>query len=237
MRNKEPRKPRAKSKTAVRKTNMTLTRCEPLTRNQEYMFESNKHVVAHGSAGTGKTFVATYLALEDILIKHKYNHLTYIRSAVPTRNMGFLPGTDKEKAEVYEQPYKEIAHDLFDDVNAYDKMKADGTIRFMTTSFIRGSTLHDCVVIIDECQNMSMHELDSIITRMGENCRVFFCGDMYQNGDLGKETSGLWEFFGILKKMNEFDFIEFKIEDVVRGPLVKSYLTARWKDHESGIQQ
>jgi len=231
---KEARKPRVRKQ--IRTTSMQLMQCEPLTDNQTLMFESTKHVVAHGSAGTGKTFVATYLALEAILRKQQYGHLVYIRSAVPTRNMGFLPGTDKEKAEVYEQPYKEIAQDLFGDVNAYDKLKSDGTVRFMTTSFIRGSTLRDCIVIVDECQNMSMHELDSIITRIGENCRIFFCGDMFQNGDLGKETSGLGEFYDILKRMNEFDFIDFKIEDVVRGPLVKSYLTARWKNNESRPQ-
>jgi phosphate starvation-inducible protein PhoH len=228
MRNKETRKP-TRTKRPARKTSLTLKQCSALTENQALMFESNKHVVAHGSAGTGKTFVATYLALEDIIRKQKYSNLMYIRSAVPTRNMGFLPGTDKEKAEVYEQPYKEIAFDLFDDVNAYDKLKTDGIIRFITTSFIRGTTLNDAVIIVDECQNMSMHELDSIITRVGENCRIFFCGDMFQKGDLGKEESGLGEFYDILKRMNEFDFIDFKIEDVVRGPLVKSYLTARWK--------
>lgn len=208
---------------------LRLVPIEPLTRNQELMFESNKHEVAHGSAGTGKTLVATYLGLRDVLKTQKYSSITYIRSAVSTRNMGFLPGTDKEKAEVYENPYKDIAAELFEDVNAYDKLKAAGYVRFMTTSFIRGSTLRDSVVIVDECQNMNMHELDSIITRIGENCRVFFCGDMYQSGDLGNEKSGLGEFFDILKKMDEFDFIEFKIEDVVRGPLVKSYLTARYK--------
>lgn len=228
MRNKETRKP-ARARKPARKTNLNLKRCDPLTENQALMFESNKHVVAHGSAGTGKTFVATYLAFDDIIRKNKYSSLLYVRSAVPTRNMGFLPGTDKEKAEVYEQPYKEIAFDLFDDVNAYDKLKADGTVRFITTSFIRGTTLNDAVIIVDECQNMSMHELDSIITRVGENCRIFFCGDMFQKGDLGKEESGLGEFYDILKRMKEFDWVDFKIDDVVRGPLVKSYLTARWK--------
>lgn len=214
-----------------------LNKFHPLTDNQKKMWESEKNVVAHGSAGTGKTLGATYLGLVDIA-KGKYDYLVYIRSAVATRDMGFLPGNEKEKAEVYETPYKEICYDLYDNVNAYDQLKAKGTIRFMTTSFVRGTTLRDCVIVVDECQNMTMHELDSIITRVGDNCRIFFCGDMFQSGDLKKsETSGLGEFYDILKRMNEFDFIDFKIEDVVRSDFVKNYLIARYKNGESSNKQ
>lgn len=212
---------------------LSLTKIEPMTENQALMFDSQRHVVAHGFAGTGKTFIATYLALDAIIRKHQFGSLTYIRSAVPTRNLGFLPGTEKEKSEAYEKPYKEIAFDLFpSDVNAYEKLKNDGIIRFMTTSFIRGSTLDNTVLIVDECQNMSLHELDSIITRVGENSRIFFCGDKEQNGDLGKEPSGLVDFYKILKRMNHFDFVEFGIEDVVRSGIVRDYLRAKY--YESG---
>lgn len=207
---------------------ISLQTITPMTETQADMFESRRHVVAHGYAGTGKTFIATYLALQAIS-RSEYGHLLYIRSAVPTRNMGFLPGTEKEKSEAYETPYKQIAFDLFGDVSAYDKMKNDGKIRFMTTSFLRGSTLDNCVVIVDECQNMSLHELDSIITRVGENCRIFFCGDKCQDGDLGRnEPSGLVPFMTILKKMDHFDFIEFGLDDVVRSGLVKDYLMAKY---------
>lgn len=206
----------------------TLAKIEPLTKNQEKLFDAKRHVVAHGAAGTGKTFAATFLALDEILSKDKYKQLVYIRSAVPTRDMGFLPGNDKEKAEVYEAPYKEICSELFDRDDAYEQLKFKRIIKFMTTSFIRGSTLNDAIIIVDECQNMSFHELDSIITRVGENCRIYFCGDMQQAGDLRKEESGLGKFYDILKSMKEFDFINFEIEDVVRGPLVKSYLTAKY---------
>jgi len=225
-----------KRRRVANKVSMNLVRVEALTDTQAEMLECSGNLIAHGSAGTGKTFLATYKALEDIMIKDRYSSLVYIRSAVPTRNMGFLPGTDKEKAEVYEAPYKEIAADLFNRNDAYDQLKLKGIIRFMTTSFIRGSTLKDCVVIVDECQNMNMHELDSIITRVGDNCKIYFCGDMFQNGDLGNEKSGLGPFYDILKNMNEFNFFEFKIKDVVRGPLVKSYLTAKYKNNESGTQ-
>jgi len=219
------RKARSQSNCGLK--GLTLQRVVPMTETQEHMFASDRHVVAHGYAGTGKTFIATYLALQDISLG-KYGHLTYIRSAVPTRNLGFLPGTEKEKSEAYEAPYKQIALDLFGDVNAYDKAKTDGKIRFMTTSFLRGSTLDNCVIIVDECQNMSLHELDSIITRVGENCRIFFCGDKCQDGDLGREPSGLVPFMTILKKMDHFDFIEFGLDDVVRSGLVKDYLHAKY---------
>jgi phosphate starvation-inducible protein PhoH len=221
-----------KDKTAnYNRAGSQLVQIKPMTRNQELMLASEKHLVAHGSAGTGKTFLATYSALDDILRKKLYKHLTYIRSAVPTRNLGFLPGTEKEKSEAYESPYKDIANELMGgtDVNAYDKLKNEGKIRFMTTSFIRGSTLNDCVLIVDECQNMSFHELDTIITRVGQNCKIFFCGDGQQNGDLGKEESGLGKFSDILRKMGSFDFIEFGIDDVVRSGLVKEYLVAKYR--------
>lgn len=211
------------------KVNFTLKEIKPLTINQNTMFSSKKHVVAHGAAGVGKTFIATYLGLKDIFANNKYNHLVFLRSAVPTRDMGFLPGTDKEKAEVYETPYKDICAELFERDGAYEQLKTKGVVKFMTTSFIRGSTINDAVVIVDECQNMSFHELDSVITRMGENVRLFFCGDMLQNGDLRKEISGLGQFYKILADMKEFELIEFTIEDVVRGPLVKSYLTSKYR--------
>ena len=217
-----------KSKTVSNRVNFNLTPIRPLTQNQELMFKSNGHVVAHGYAGTGKTMVALYLGLDDIMNNNLYSRLTIIRSAVPTRKEGFLPGTDKEKSEVYQRPYKDILTELFGRGDAYDMLKNKFIIDFQTTSYIRGNNITDSVVLIDECQNMTMHELDSIITRIGKNCRLFICGDMLQNGDLGPEVSGLGEFYDILKKMHEFTFIEFELEDIVRSGLVKSYLMAKY---------
>jgi len=203
--------------------NFELQEIEPLTRNQLKAFESDKHLILHGLAGTGKTFISSYLAYDD-MAKGMFQRLVIIRSAVPTRDIGFLPGTEKEKASVYEEPYKDIANDLFSRGDAYEILKQKNLVEFMTTSFIRGITLRDAVVLIDECQNMSFHELDSIITRMGENTRVIFCGD-FRQADL--KGNGLKDFFQVLKRMGLFEFIEFEVEDIVRSDFVKTYIIAK----------
>ena len=202
---------------------LSLAEIEPLTKNQLIAFESDKNLLLHGIAGTGKTFISCYLAFDD-MVKGVYNNLVIIRSAVPTRDIGFLPGSEKEKASVYEEPYKEIALELFQRGDAYEILKTKGLVHFMTTSFVRGITLKETVIIIDECQNMSFHELDSIITRVGTNCRVIFCGDFRQS-DL--KTNGLESFMEILKNMGSFEFIDFEIKDIVRSEFVKDYIIAK----------
>ena len=202
---------------------LSLAEIEPLTKNQLIAFESDKNLILHGIAGTGKTFISCYLAFDD-MVKNVYNNLVIIRSAVPTRDIGFLPGSEKEKASVYEEPYKEIALELFQRGDAYEILKTKGLVHFMTTSFVRGITLKETVIIIDECQNMTFHELDSIITRVGPNCRVIFCGDFRQS-DL--KSNGLESFMEILKNMGSFDFIDFEIKDIVRSEFVKDYIIAK----------
>jgi phosphate starvation-inducible protein PhoH len=202
---------------------LTLSEIEPLTHNQVAAFESEKHLVLHGVAGTGKTFISCYLAFDDML-KSVYNKLIIIRSAVPTRDIGFLPGNEKEKSAIYEEPYKDICIELFQRGDSYEILKTNGLVNFMTTSFIRGVTLRDAVIIVDECQNMSFHELDSIITRVGENCRIIFCGDFRQS-DLSK--NGLKDFIRIIKAMDQFDLVDFEIKDIVRSGFVKDYITAK----------
>ena len=214
----------AKRRKTLAGASLELREIEPLTRNQLVAFESNKNLVLHGLAGTGKTFISCYLAYDD-MSKGSYQNLVIIRSAVPTRDIGFLPGTEKEKGSVYEEPYKDIATDLFSRGDAYEILKQKGLVHFMTTSFIRGITLRDAVIIIDECQNMSFHELDSIITRMGENCRVIFCGDFRQSDfKANDEKNGIKNFMKIIKNMKQFSFIEFTESDIVRSALVKSYI-------------
>src|SRR5210317_725350 len=203
--------------------NLDLQEIEPLTKNQVTAFESTKNLMLHGVAGTGKTFISSYLAFDD-MTKGIYERLVIIRSAVPTRDIGFLPGNEKEKASVYEEPYKDICIELFQRGDAYEILKQKGLVHFMTTSFIRGVTLRDAVVLIDECQNMSFHELDSIITRMGEGCRVIFCGDFRQS-DLDK--NGLTEFIRVLKAMDEFTLVDFEAADIVRSNFVKKYIIAK----------
>lgn len=203
--------------------NLDLQEIEPLTKNQVIAFESNKNLMLHGVAGTGKTFISCYLAFDD-MVKNIYERLVIIRSAVPTRDIGFLPGNEKEKASVYEEPYKDICIELFQRGDAYEILKTKGLVHFMTTSFIRGVTLRNATIMIDECQNMTFHELDSIITRIGQGCRVIFCGD-FRQADL--QRNGLKDFVRILKAMEEFEFVDFEIKDIVRSEFVKQYIIAK----------
>ena len=213
----------AKRKKTLAGANLDLQEIEPLTKNQVIAFESSKNLMLHGVAGTGKTFISSYLAFDD-MTKSLYEKLVIIRSAVPTRDIGFLPGNEKEKASVYEEPYKDICIELFQRGDAYEILKTKGLVHFMTTSFIRGVTLQDAVILIDECQNMSFHELDSIITRVGMNCRVIFSGD-FRQADLFK--NGLRDFIKVLKAMDKFDLIDFEIKDIVRSDFVKEYIIAK----------
>jgi phosphate starvation-inducible PhoH-like protein len=218
----------AKKSKTLAGNQLVLQEIEPLTQNQLVAFESEKNLVLHGVAGTGKTFVACYLGFDDIS-KGDYRQLVIIRSAVPTRDMGFLPGSDKEKSAVYEEPYKDIAVELFQRGDAYQILKQKGIVHFMTTSFIRGITLHNSVIFIDECQNMTFHELDSIITRVGRDCRIIFSGDFRQDDFHNKrgEESGLSNFLNILEATGKFDMIDFEIKDIVRSDLVRDYIVAK----------
>lgn len=217
----------AKKNKTLAGSNLDLQEIEPLTANQLKAFESNKHLIMHGLAGTGKTFVGCYLAFDD-MAKGDYRKLVIIRSAVPTRDIGFLPGSDKEKSAVYEEPYKDVAVELFNRGDAYQILKTKALVEFMTTSFIRGITLHNAVILIDECQNMTFHELDSIITRVGQDCRIIFCGDFRQDDfDNKREQSGLKDFLSILETTGKFDMIDFGIDDIVRSDLVKDYIVAK----------
>ena len=193
----------------------------PITKNQEKTFKSFKggqNLILHGIAGTGKTFMSLYLALEEVLDKSSLvNDIFIVRSVVSTRDIGFLPGDEQEKVSIYEAPYRSICGEFFNVRDAYDSLKSQGTIKFMSTSFIRGITINDSIVIVDECQNLNFHELDSIITRVGRNSRIIFCGD-YTQTDLTKENDkkGILRFMEIIKHIKEFETIEFDIDDIER---------------------
>ena len=212
------------------KTGFGLAKIKPLTENQASAFDSyhkGSNLMLHGCAGTGKTFIALNLALEDVLSGgNQKKKVVIVRSVVPTRDMGFLPGNQKEKARVYESPYYSICTELFGRGDAYETLKSKGT------SFIRGITLDNCVIIVDEPQNMGSMELHSIMTRLGQNSSIIFAGDTRQD-DLTsvrkKEESGLSEFMRILRVMKSFDFIEFGEQDIVRSELVKEYIITRNK--------
>ena len=203
-------------------------RIEPKTFNQKRVFndyEKGKHLFLYGYAGTGKTFLPCYHAIQDVLDGY-YEKLIIVRSVVPTRDMGFLPGKQEDKMAVYEAPYKQIFSNLFNRGDAYEILKSKDHIEFMPTSFIRGITLDDCIVLIDECQNMNDHELNSVITRLGDNSKLIICGDIRQT-DLIKEDSGFKESLKIFKKMDTLSMIEFGVNDIVRSGFVKDYIIAR----------
>lgn len=207
-----------------------LQKLEPLTVHQKLAFDSfasGNHLCLDGSAGTGKTFISLYLALEAVLNKD-YEKVIIVRSAVPTRDMGFLPGTQEEKEDAYTAPYKAIINDLFEDQDAWGKLINSKNIEFLTTSFIRGLTIKNAIVIVDESQNCNYHELCSVITRLGEDCRFIMSGDYYQSDFTRKgDQDGIKEFINIIKHMNSFDHIEFRWEDIVRSGFVRDFIMTK----------
>ena len=210
----------------------------PITENQEIFFKEwskGKNLFSFGAAGTGKTFIALYLALKEVMNEESpYEKVYIVRSLVSTREIGFLPGTHEDKSELYQIPYKNMVRNMFhmpDQTSfdmLYDNLKNQETISFWSTSFLRGTTLDDAIVIVDECQNLNFHELDSIITRVGQDSKIVFCGDVNQS-DLVKtnERNGILDFQRILQGMDEFSEIEFGVSDIVRSGLVKSYLISK----------
>ena len=211
---------------------------EPLTDNQKKLFESykdGKNLVAYGAAGTGKTFITLYNALQDVLNPSTpYEKIYIVRSLVATREIGFLPGDHDDKSFLYQIPYKNMVKYMFemptdaDFEMLYGNLKAQNTIDFWSTSFIRGTTLDKSIIIVDEFQNLNYHELDSIMTRVGSHTKIMFCGDATQT-DLIKqnERNGIHDFMRILRVMPSLNIIEFGVEDIVRSGLCKEYLLAK----------
>ena len=211
---------------------------EPLTPNQKKLFDSyeqGKHVVAYGTAGTGKTFVTLYHAIKDVLNQFTpYEKVYVIRSLVATREIGFLPGDHDDKSNLYQIPYKNMVKYMFQMPSdaefemLYGNLKTQGTVSFWSTSFIRGTTFDNAILLIDEFQNLNFHELDSIITRVGDNCKIMFCGDATQS-DLTKinEKNGIVDFMKIMEQMPSVDVIEFDADDIVRSGLCREYIIAK----------
>ena len=209
-----------------------LVNLKALTENQEKVVDSYKagqNLVLSGSAGTGKTCLALHLGLKDILDKNNaMQKVVIVRSALPTRDMGFLPGEKEEKEAAYMDPYISIVNELFNDNEGWKKMIQFKNIEFITTSFIRGITLNDSIIIVDEAQNCNFHELCSVITRVGKNCKVILCGDYYQSDFVKQgDKSGLNEFIHIINHMKSFDHIEFNWKDIVRSGLVRDFIMTK----------
>ena len=213
-------------------TGHDIKHIKPLTSTQEEMFHAwfnGFNLCAHGSAGTGKTFLALYLALQSVLERHDQNRIIIVRSAVATRDVGFLPGTLEEKTALYELPYHDIMWELVGKASTYQDMKDAHVIEFMTTSFIRGLTWDNAVIVVDEGQNMTFHEIDSIMTRMGQNSRIIVTGDVRQtdlDGRKNTPTCGMGHFLKVVNNMKEFSTLQFNVNDIVRSDLVKSWIMA-----------
>jgi len=211
-----------------------MRKIDPLTATQEEFFDDYNrgfNIAAVGTAGTGKTMCAMYLGLKDVISNLDYEKVIIVRSAVQTREQGFVPGTKQQKEAVFTVPYADIAKDLFQRGDAWDILRQKNMVEFTTSSFIRGLTFDNSIIIVDECQSMTYHELDSIITRVGECSKIIFCGDTRQD-DLANtrhklDVSGLPEFLNVLDKVPSFRVVQFGINDIVRSGLVKEYILAK----------
>ena len=217
-----------------------LLKIKPITESQKTVFETWKkgqNQFLFGCAGTGKTFVSLYLAMQDVLnLQTKYEKVVLVRSLIPTREIGFLPGDEEDKAALYQVPYQNMVQFMFEQPNEqafkmlYDRLKSQGTLYFLSTSFLRGLTFDNTIIIVDECQNLNFHELDTITTRVGQDSRIVFCGDFFQT-DLLKtgDKNGLHDFLRILEEMKDFNCTEFNIGDIVRSGFVRDYLIQKTK--------
>ena len=218
----------------------SMVTIKPITDTQKLVFETWKkgqNQFLFGAAGTGKTFISLYLALKDIFdLKTKFEKVVLVRSLIPTRDIGFLPGDEEDKSALDQVPYQNMVQFMFEMPNEqafnslYDKLKGQGSLYFLSTSFLRGLTFDNSIIIVDECQNLNFHELDTIITRVGQDSKIVFCGDFDQS-DLVKhnEKNGLHDFLRILEEMEEFNCSEFSIGDIVRSGFVRSYLINKTK--------
>ena len=221
-------------------TNSDLVKIEPVTDNQKVVFDSykkGKNQFLYGCAGTGKTFITLYLAMQEVLRNDTpYDRVVMVRSLIPTREIGFLPGDEEDKAALYQVPYSNMVQFMFKQPNEqafsmlYDRLKTQGSFYFLSTSFLRGLTFDNSIIIVDECQNLNFHELDTIVTRVGQDSKIMFCGDFMQT-DLSKtsERNGLFDFLRILEEMKEFNCLEFNIGDIVRSGFVRNYLIQKTK--------
>ena len=209
---------------------------DPLTDNQKKFFDAYKQgdyfIALHGVAGTGKTFCALYKAIEEVLDKsNPFNKIIVVRSAVQGREIGHLPGDVDEKMEIYQQPYRQICETLFGRRDAWDRLEEQHYIEFISTSFIRGMSFDDAIIIVDEMQNMTYEEIDTVMTRVGYRSKIIWCGD-YRQTDLNKrknDVSGILKFFDIAHHMMSFTRIEFTVDDIVRSSLVKDYIIAKMR--------
>lgn len=216
-----------------------LVEMKGVTKNQLEVFKQyaeGKNLFLYGPAGTGKTFVILYNAIKEVLDpKTNYNCIYIVRSLMPTRSLAFMPGDEQDKSSLYQVPYDNMLRLMFKlsseeqfDI-MYEELKKQGNVEFLSTSFLRGITLDNAIILVDECQNLNFHELDTIMTRVGQESKIMFSGDFDQT-DLREddEKAGLGQFIKIINEMKEFYSCEFDIGDIVRSGLVRSYIIQKY---------
>lgn len=223
----------------IQQLHFNLNNIHPITDNQVHTFnayEDGSNIFLHGCAGTGKTFISIYLALREIENGNtSVRKLVIIRTAQSSKDIGFLPGSEKQKLEVYEAPYRAICAQLYNRADAYEILKQKGIIEFHSTSYLRGTTIDDAIIIIDECQNQRYTELRTVLTRTGDNSRIILCGDTKQDdltSERYKESSGLHDMMRVFERMGDMTVIQFGIDDIVRSGFVKSFIIA---ENELGL--
>ena len=240
LKNRQKRVRQIEDKQEKPKVNLTVRSITPITENQIRVFKefyNDQHLFLHGYPGTGKSWVSIYLALEQILSGlATVDKLIIIRSAVQTRQQGFLPGNHKEKMGEHELAYEAIINDLCEKDDAYRLLKSKHIIEFTSTSFLRSVTYNDAIILFDECQNATFHELDTVMTRVGKNTRLILSGDIRQvDLDERREKSGIADFMEIMKRMKWFSFVEFGVNDIVRSAVVKNYIKTKLALIDQGV--
>lgn len=223
----------------IQQLHFDLKQIQPITDNQVRTFQAydrGDNLFLHGCAGTGKTFISIYLALKEIENgRSRRRKLVIIRTAQSSKDIGFLPGDEKRKLEVYEAPYRAICAELYHRDDAYDILKQKGIVEFHSTSFLRGTTIDDSIILIDECQNQRYVELRTVLTRTGDRSRVILCGDTKQDdltSERYKESSGLVDMMKVFDRMGDMTAIQFEIDDIVRSGFVRDFIIA---ENELGL--
>jgi len=229
----EPTRKRSK-RNKKNSSSLDIQYVEGKTANQtKFMeaFENNDLVIGVGYPGTGKTYLALYMALTELEINKEFEKIYIVRSSVSSRNLGFMPGNANDKMKEYEKPYMSNVNDLYGRGDAYNILKQKGIIEFSPTSYLRGQTFNNCIVILDEFQNLSFQELTTVITRFGENCKMVVIGDTGQDdltSERYKEFSGARDLMKITNKMKNVETVYMGVNDIVRSGFVRDFIIAQY---------
>lgn len=199
----------------------------PLTENQKRVLKSRKdHLLVQGPAGTAKTYSVLARGLVKVSAGD-VDQIIIIRSPVEIRKIGHLPGDADEKMDPYAAPYIGLLAEISPKMN-YRALVSKRLLCFTPTTFLRGTTFHNSFVIVDEYQNLSEHELDTVMTRVGQGTQLCVVGDPAAQSDLPRHEQGEQaDIIDTFASMECVDHVQFSVEDVVRSGFVKDYHIAR----------